>query len=156
MSGTQEKDVRPISRVSEHNVNTSIYVNALDFFDLSAFMSQATLGGGRGMVPVIGPIWRGLFGEIPIAGKLFSWKKSPKTVYSDSLILTNSFITPTAMGIAQLYPTRLPDICERELAEIDTVADREKKLEKCFKMDQPALVERFKARNFRQTRPRKY
>jgi hypothetical protein len=106
-AGTREQGVRPLSRVSQHDVNTSVYVNALDFFDLSAFVSQATLGGGRGMVPIIGPIWQGLFGEIPVAGKLFSWQKSPKTVYTDSLILTNSFITPTAMGIALLYPTEL-------------------------------------------------
>lgn len=106
-AGTREQGVRPLSRVSQHDVNTSIYVDALDFFDLSAFASQSTLGGGRGFVPVIGPIWQGLFGEIPVAGKLFSWKKPPKTVYSESLVLTNSFITPTAMGIALLYPTEL-------------------------------------------------
>src|SRR5262249_29480395 len=132
-SGTQQKDVRPISRVSQHDVNTTIYVNALDFFDLSAFFSQATLGGGRGYVPVIGPIWRGLFGEVPVAGKLFSWQKSPKTVYSDSLILTDSFITPTAMGIALLYPTESPDKCKelRTRPENATLTD-DQVLDKCF------------------------
>ena len=101
--------VKPLSRVSQHDVTTSIYVEPLDFFDLSAFASQSTLDGGRGYVPIIGPVWRGVFGEIPIAGKLFSWKRSPQNVFAESLVLTTSFITPTSMGIAVLYPTELTD-----------------------------------------------
>jgi len=101
--------VKPLSRVTQHDVDTSVYVNPLDFFDLSAFASQSTLDGGRGYVPIIGPVWRGLFGEIPIAGKIFSWKRGTQNVFSQSLVLTTSFITPTSMGIAVLYPTELVD-----------------------------------------------
>jgi len=101
--------VKPLSRVTQHDVNTSVYVNPLDFFDLSAFASQSTLDGGRGYVPIIGPVWRGLFGEIPIAGKVFSWKRGTQNVFSQSLVLTTSFITPTSMGIAVLYPTEVLD-----------------------------------------------
>ena len=99
--------VKPLSRVSQHNVTTSIYVDPLDFFDLSAFASQSTLDGGRGYVPIVGPVWRGIFGEVPVAGKFFSWKRGTKNVFSESLVLTTSFITPTSMGIAVLYPTEL-------------------------------------------------
>ena len=102
--------IKPLSRVTQHDVNTSIYVDPLDFFDLSAFASQSTLDGGRGYVPIIGPVWRGLFGEIPIAGKIFSWKRGSQNVFSQSLVLTTSFITPTSMGIAVLYPTELVDV----------------------------------------------
>ena len=98
-----------MSRVSQHNVNTSIYVDPLDFFDLSAFANQSTLDGGRGYVPIIGPVWRGLFGEIPIAGKICSWKRGTQNILNQSLVLTNSYITPTSMGIAVLYPTDLID-----------------------------------------------
>ena len=101
--------LRPLSRVSQHDVKTSIYVTALDFFDLSAFASQSTLGGQRGYVPIIGPVWQGLFGAIPVAGQLFSWQKAPQSVFSESLVLTNSFVTPTAMGLAILYPTESTD-----------------------------------------------
>jgi hypothetical protein len=114
--GSKEEGVPHLSRVSQHDVKTSIYVNALDFFDLSAFISQSTLNGGRGYVPIIGPVWQGLFSEVPGIGKLFSWKKPPQTVYQQSLVLTNSFITPTAMGIALLYPTDSSDhgkTCEK-------------------------------------------
>ena len=101
------QNVKPLSRVSQHNVTTSIYVDPLDFFDLSAFASQSTLDGGRGYVPIVGPVWRGIFGEVPIAGKFFSWRRGTKNVFSESLVLTTSFITPTSMGIALLYPTEL-------------------------------------------------
>lgn len=108
-AGSRQTGVPPLSRVSKHNLKTRVYVDALDFFDLSAFASQSTLGGGRGYVPIIGPIWKGMFGEIPVAGKLFSWSRNPKSVYHESLVLTNSFITPTVMGLALLYPTELTD-----------------------------------------------
>jgi hypothetical protein len=118
-AGTREQGVRPLSRVSQHDVKTSVYVTALDFFDLSAFASQSTLGGRRGYVPIIGPVWQGLFGEVPVAGKLFSWRKDPQNVFHESLVLTNSFITPTAMGIAILYPTELTDPDTGELVPYD-------------------------------------
>jgi hypothetical protein len=104
-SGTQAAGTPQLTRVSKHEVATKVYVNALDFFDLSAFGSQATMNGGRGYVPIIGPLWRGLFGEAPVIGQFLSWKKKPQTVYSQSLVLTTSFITPTAMGVALLVPT---------------------------------------------------
>ena len=107
---TAPKDsVKPLSRVSQHNVVTSIYIEPLDFFDLSAFASQSTLDGGRAYVPIVGTIWRGIFGDIPVAGKLFSWRRGTKNVFSESLVLTNSYITPTSMGIAVLYPNDLFD-----------------------------------------------
>jgi hypothetical protein len=76
----------------------------VDFFALSTFSNQSTLNGGRGYVPIIGTVWRGIFGEVPILGDLFSWKKGPKKVLHESLLLTNSFITPTAMAMGLLYP----------------------------------------------------
>ncbi|HKG60498.1 MAG TPA: hypothetical protein VKB05_12125 [Pyrinomonadaceae bacterium] len=119
--GPPPANVKPVSRVSKHEVKTSIYIEPLDFFDLSAFVSQSTLNGGRGYVPIIGPIWRGVFSGIPVAGDLFSWKRSPQTVFSQSLVLTTSFITPTAMGIAVLYPTELIDRNGKEFAYSDSI-----------------------------------
>jgi hypothetical protein len=124
-AGTRQEGVKPLSRVSQHDVTTSIYVTALDFFDLSAFASQSTLGGQRGYVPIIGPVWQGLFGSIPVAGKLFSWQKAPQSVFSESVVLTNSFITPTAMGLAILYPTERtnPDTGKVEPYDFGSQAD---------------------------------
>ncbi|HYX17197.1 MAG TPA: hypothetical protein VE944_23165 [Nostoc sp.] len=94
----------PLSRISQQVVNTTVYTKAVDFFALSTFSNQSTLNGGRGYVPIIGTVWRGIFGEVPILGDLFSWKKGPKKVLHESLLLTNSFITPTAMAMGLLYP----------------------------------------------------
>jgi hypothetical protein len=107
--GTQQEGTPQFTRISNHDVKTKVYVNALDFFDLSSFGNQATMNGGRGYVPILGPLWRGLFGEAPVIGQFLSWKKKPQTVYSQSLVLTTSFITPTAMGVALLVPTDIPD-----------------------------------------------
>ena len=92
------------SHIGRQTVKTTVYTKAMDFFALSTFSNQSTLSGGRGYVPIIGTVWRGIFSEVPVLGKLFSWKRGPKKVLHESLLLTNSFITPTAMGMGLLYP----------------------------------------------------
>lgn len=95
--------LRPLSRIKQNTVTTSVYVNTLDIFALSTFNSQTTEDGGRTYIPVIGTIWQGVFSGVPIIGQLFSWKNSPQSVQHQSVVLTNSFIVPTAMGLAHLY-----------------------------------------------------
>ena len=90
--------------MSQHEVQDTVDLNALDIFDLSTFSSQATLNGGRAYVPLVGPIWRGVFGDVPVLGDLFSWKKNPRTVYHQSVLFASTIITPTAMQLALLYP----------------------------------------------------
>jgi hypothetical protein len=97
--------VRPLSRIEQHKVTTSIYVDTFDIFALSTFNSQITKDGGRSYIPVVGTIWQGIFSGIPGFGELFSWKNDPQNIYHQSLILTNSFIVPTAMGLGVLYQT---------------------------------------------------
>ncbi len=100
---TGDGELRPLSRISQNKVTTSVYVNTLDLFALSTFNSQTTIDGGRWYIPVIGTVWKGIFSGIPVFGDLFSIKKDPKNVQHQSIVLTNSFIVPTAMGIAHLY-----------------------------------------------------
>ena len=95
--------VRPLSRIEQHKVETSIYVDTFDIFALSTFNSQITKDGGRSYIPVVGTIWQGIFSGIPGFGELFSWKNNPQNIYHQSMILTNSFIVPTAMGLGVLY-----------------------------------------------------
>ncbi|MDJ0680947.1 MAG: hypothetical protein QNJ18_13895 [Xenococcaceae cyanobacterium MO_167.B52] len=99
----EEKKVPPISRIGKQQVHTTVYTQALDFFDLSTFTSQATLDGGRFRIPIIGHIWHGVFGAIPFFGDLFSVARSNQNVLHESLILTNSFITPTPLSLGNLY-----------------------------------------------------
>ena len=103
-SPTQQEGVKPLSRIGKQTVNTTVYTQAVDFFALSTFSNQSTLDGGRGYVPIIGQVWRGIFSAIPVFGNLLSWQRPPQNVQHESLLLTNSFITPTSMGLALLYP----------------------------------------------------
>ena len=98
------ENARKLSRINQNTVNTKVYVNTLDIFALSTFNSQTTVDGGRGYVPIIGPVWKGIFSSIPIFGELFSWRNPPQNVQHQSILLTNSFIVPTALGLVPLYP----------------------------------------------------
>ncbi|MCC5626066.1 type II and III secretion system protein [Nostoc sp. CHAB 5715] len=105
VTGTeQNRSQEPLSRIGKQEVTTNVYTKAVDFFALSTFSNQSTLNGGRAYVPIIGTVWKGIFGDVPVLGDLFSWKKGPKKVLHESLLLTNSFISPTAMGMGLLYP----------------------------------------------------
>jgi hypothetical protein len=99
--------LRPLSRIKQNTVKTSVYVNTLDIFALSTFNSQTTEDGGRTYIPVIGTIWQGVFSGVPIIGQLFSWKNPPNSIQHQSVVLINSFIVPTAMGLAHLYQPSL-------------------------------------------------
>lgn len=103
-AGTRAASVPALSYVSAHEVRDRVYLDALDIFGLSTFSSRATLGGGRAYAPLIGPAWHGVFGDVPVLGDLFTWKKGPKTVYSESVLFAGTLITPTAMELALLYP----------------------------------------------------
>jgi hypothetical protein len=95
--------LRPLSRIGQSKVSTTVYVETLDLFALSTFNNQTTEDGGRGYIPLIGPVWKGFFSGLPIVGDLFSWQNAPNNVQHQSIALTNTFIVPTAMGIAHLY-----------------------------------------------------
>ncbi len=99
----EKKNVPPISRIGRQELHTTVYTQALDFFDLSTFTSQATLDGGRFRIPIIGQLWHGIFGAIPVFGDLFSVSRRNQNVLHESLILTNSFITPTPLSLGNLY-----------------------------------------------------
>lgn len=114
-TGTQEADTAvTISRIGQQQVQTSVYTEALDFFDLSTFTNQATLDGGRAFFPVVGQLWHAIFGSIPVFGELFSFPRGNQNVLHESLLLTNSFITPTSLGLGLLYPIQDDSIYQGE------------------------------------------
>jgi|GEM_PF-4691973 len=100
---TAEDNVASISRIGKQELYTTVYTQALDFFDLSTFTSQATLDGGRTPFPIIGTVWNAVFGAVPVFGDLFSYSNENQNVLHESLILTNSFITPTPLSLGNLY-----------------------------------------------------
>jgi hypothetical protein len=102
---------RPYSRISESTLHTKVYVKTMDLFSLSSFNNQTSISGGRAYVPLIGTVWEGAFGDIPVLGGLFSFRRPTQDVQHQSILLTNTLIVPSAMGLASYYtplsPTRL-------------------------------------------------
>ncbi|MBT9313192.1 hypothetical protein [Leptothoe kymatousa] len=86
----QGNNVPSISRIGTQTLVTTVYTQALDFFDLSTFTSQASVDGGRYVVPIIGQVWNAIFDPIPILGNLFSFDRGNQTVLNESLLLQYS------------------------------------------------------------------
>jgi hypothetical protein len=80
-----------------------VYINTWDLFALSSFNNQTTITGRRWYVPLVGTIWEGAFGDIPIMGGWFSFKRPPQNIQHQSIILTNTLIVPSAMGMASYF-----------------------------------------------------
>jgi hypothetical protein len=95
--------LRPLSRISKSTLDTKVYVNTWDLFSLSSFNNQTTVTGRRWYVPLVGTIWEGAFGDIPVLGGWFSFKRPPQNIQHQSIILTNTLIIPSAMGMASYY-----------------------------------------------------
>ncbi|MEY4353696.1 MAG: hypothetical protein RLZZ609_1937 [Cyanobacteriota bacterium] len=102
-AGSDKTTMRPLSRISKSIIDTKVYVNTMDLFALSSFNNQTTITGRRWYVPLIGTIWEGAFGDIPVLGGWFSFKRPPQNIQHQSIILTNTLIVPSAMGMASYF-----------------------------------------------------
>jgi hypothetical protein len=100
---SKDNPLKPLSRISESTLNTKVYVNTMDLFALSSFNNQTTMSGRRWYVPLVGTIWEGAFGDIPILGNLFSFKRPTQNIQHQSIILANTLIIPSAMGMTAAY-----------------------------------------------------
>ncbi len=100
---SKDNPLRPVSRISQSTLKTKVYVNTMDLFALTAFNNQTTVTGRRWNVPLIGPIWEGVFGDIPVFGNLLSPLRPPTNVQHQSIVLANTLIVPTAMGLTEWY-----------------------------------------------------
>ena len=114
---------RPIlAYIGKQEVETTVYTDAFDLFALSTFSNQSTLNGGRFDIPIIGTVWRGVFGSIPVFGELFSFPRDPQNRLNESIILTQSSVVPTTLGLALLYP--IVDPSEEAEKDYCDLADR--------------------------------
>lgn len=106
---SSDPNLRPLSRISKSILDTKVYVNTMDLFALSSFNNQTTVTGRRWYVPLIGTIWQGAFGDIPVLGGWFSFKRPPQNIQHQSVILTNTLIVPSAMGMASYFSNSSPN-----------------------------------------------
>ena len=100
---SDDANLPPVSRIGQQELHTTVYTQALDFFDLSTFTSQATLDGGEFTIPIIGHVWNAVFGTVPVFGDLFKFPRGNQNVLHESILLTNSLITPTPLSFGNLY-----------------------------------------------------
>jgi hypothetical protein len=103
-----DRKLRPLSRISKSMVKSKVYINTWDLFALSSFNNQTTITGRRWYVPLVGTIWEGAFGDIPIMGGWFSFKRPPQNIQHQSIILANTLIVPSAMGMASYFKNSQP------------------------------------------------
>jgi hypothetical protein len=108
VSHSEQNPLRTPARISQSTLTTKINVNTMDLFAISSFNNQTTVTGRRWYVPLVGPVWEGVFGDIPVVGNLFSPIRPPINVQHQSIILTNTLIVPTAMGLTELYQPDSP------------------------------------------------
>jgi len=102
---SKDNPLRDPSRIIKNTVSTTVKVNTWDLFALSSLNNQTTITGRRWNVPLIGPIWEGIFGDIPVVGNLLSPKAPPLTVHHQNIILVNTLVVPSANGLASnLFP----------------------------------------------------
>jgi Flp pilus assembly secretin CpaC len=105
VSHSEQNPLRTPARISQSTLTTKVNVNTMDLFAISSFNNQTTVTGRRWYVPLVGPVWEGVFGDIPVVGNLFSPIRPPINVQHQSIILTNTLIVPTAMGLTEWYQT---------------------------------------------------
>ncbi|MFM7643052.1 MAG: hypothetical protein ACKO45_16105 [Cyanobium sp.] len=102
-TSSSSANLRPLSQISKSVLKSKVYINTWDLFALSSFNNQITVTGRRWYVPLVGTIWEGAFGDIPVLGGWFSFKRQPQNVQHQSIILANTLIVPSAMGMASFF-----------------------------------------------------
>ena len=93
--------LRPTSQTSIVSLKTKVQVNVWDLFALSSLNNQTTITGRRWNVPIVGTIWEGIFGDIPVVGNLLSPKRPPVNIQHQTIMLANTLIVPTARGLEE-------------------------------------------------------
>ena len=104
VSISENNPLRAPSQTSVTNLTTKVQVNVWDLFALSSLNNQTTVTGRRWNVPIVGPIWEGIFGDIPVVGNLLSPRRPPVNIQHQTIMITNTLIVPSAQGLLEDNP----------------------------------------------------
>lgn len=104
VSISDKNPLRAPSQTSVTNLTTKVQVNVWDLFALSSLNNQTTVTGRRWNVPIVGPIWEGIFGDIPVVGNLLSPRRPPINIQHQTIMITNTLIVPSAKGLLEANP----------------------------------------------------
>jgi hypothetical protein len=101
---SEKNPLRAPSQTSVTDLKTKVQVNVWDLFALSSLNNQTTITGRRWNVPIVGPIWEGIFGDIPVVGNLLSPRRPPVNIQHQTVMITNTLIVPSARGLEEANP----------------------------------------------------
>ena len=104
VSISEKNPLRAPSQTSVTSLKTKVQVNVWDLFALSSLNNQTTVTGRRWNVPIVGPIWEGIFGDIPVVGNLLSPRRPPVNIQHQTIMITNTLIVPSAKGLLEANP----------------------------------------------------
>jgi hypothetical protein len=104
VSISEKNPLRAPSQTSATKLTTKVRVNVMDLFALSSLNNQTTITGRRWNVPIVGPIWEGVFGDIPVVGNLLSPRRPPVNIQHQTIMITNTLIVPSAKGLLEANP----------------------------------------------------
>jgi hypothetical protein len=104
VSISEKNPLRAPSQTSATKLTTKVRVNVMDLFALSSLNNQTTITGRRWNVPIVGPIWEGIFGDIPVVGNLLSPRRPPVNIQHQTIMITNTLIVPSAKGLLEANP----------------------------------------------------
>jgi hypothetical protein len=104
VSVSDKNPLRAPSQTSVTNLTTKVQVNVWDLFALSSLNNQTTVTGRRWNVPIVGPIWEGIFGDVPVVGNLLSPRRPPVNIQHQTIMITNTLIVPSAQGLLEANP----------------------------------------------------
>jgi hypothetical protein len=104
VSTSEKNPLRAPSQTSVTQLTTKVRVNVMDLFALSSLNNQTTITGRRWNVPIVGPIWEGIFGDIPVVGNLLSPRRPPVNIQHQTIMITNTLIVPSAQGLLEANP----------------------------------------------------
>jgi hypothetical protein len=104
VSVSDKNPLRAPSQTSVTKLTTKVRVNVMDLFALSSLNNQTTITGRRWNVPIVGPIWEGVFGDIPVVGNLLSPRRPPVNIQHQTIMITNTLIVPSAQGLLEANP----------------------------------------------------
>ena len=104
VSISEKNPLRAPSQTSVTSLKTKVQVNVWDLFALSSLNNQTTVTGRRWNVPIVGPIWEGIFGDVPVVGNLLSPRRPPVNIQHQTIMITNTLIVPSAKGLLEANP----------------------------------------------------
>ena len=113
-----EDTIPALDRVSKHEVETKVRVEAQRLFEISTFSNDVTMPRPDKPSWGLGACWHSVFGRTPFMNRFFLRRRQPETVSQSSLVMVQAAVVPTALDLAWSLRFKREDTnCEEKAAE---------------------------------------